>query len=75
MSMNTVRIYASGLIFCSVCAPKEMMRSEVENDVNAHNPTGIDHLWHISSEDFKDGTKNGAVCPDDETKVHYLLNC
>lgn len=71
-----VIVYASGIVACSACAPKTMDRAEVESQVNAKVPTGLDHGWSISpDEKFKSGQPNPCQCEDDESRVHYLLNC
>lgn len=70
-------IYSSALVYCSVCADKNMLPAEIEERVNSENPTGIESRWHISeNKTFTDGNKNPTPCnkyPD--TKIHYLLNC
>ena len=50
-----IHIYASEIGYCSVCAPKEMKRQEVENEVNLESPTGIHSSWKIADEKFKVG--------------------
>ncbi len=73
--MRTI-IYSSGVVCASVCAPKEMPVTEIEEDVNLQLPTGIDSKWKISKDaTFKTGEKNPHECEKDEKKLHYLLNC
>lgn len=72
--MKTI-IYSKGLVACSVCAPKELPKTYIEEDVNSQLPTGIDSKWTISKEDFQTGEKNPHECEKDPKKLHYLLNC
>lgn len=67
--------YNVGICMASACAPKNLPREEVEDQVNAEHPTGIRSRWTIADEDFQDGTPNGAVCHDDPDRVHWLLSC
>ncbi len=73
--MKNIDIYARGIIACSVCAPKDMSREEVELQVNMKNPTGIDSKWTITRDDFADGAENPYVCDRSTEKLHYLLHC
>lgn len=69
-----VIIYSTGLVYCSVCAPKDFTAKEVEDAVNEQDPLLGDSRWIVSSEDFKDGSKNPHICEKDDKKLHYLLN-
>lgn len=73
---SDVFVYASGIVFCSVCAPENMSRSEVERLVNMQNPSGVTP-WKISEERFATGEENPHKCEkyDQEKRLHYLLNC
>ena len=70
-----VKIYSSGLVACSVCAPKAMPRKEIEFQVNQQSPTGISSQWEVSSEAFRTGQSNPTVCEKDDCRLHYLLHC
>ncbi len=71
-----VEIYSTGLVHCSVCAPFEMPRAEVETEVNRQRPPGGTLSWKISNEDFSDGSLNGGEqhCSRGKTR-HWLLVC
>lgn len=73
-----VEIYSMGLLCCSVCAPAEMPREEVEKHVNEQSPAGTTHGWRISEDEaFSDGTtENGGIvdCYRGRTR-HWLLEC
>jgi hypothetical protein len=75
--MSEIEIYSQGPVACSVCAPKEMERGEVERLVNLENPTGIESRWHISDDThFASGHSHPGPCPDNTlTRTHYLLTC
>ena len=74
--MTDITIYSKGPVSCSVCVPTSSTRQEIEDAVNAENPTGIDRKWHISSDaTFKTGEKNPHQCEKDAHRIHYLLNC
>ena len=45
---DIVQVYSSGLLFCSVCAPKEMTPKQVAENVNLYNPSGTTNGWEIS---------------------------
>lgn len=73
-----VEIYSMGMLCCSVCAPADMGREEVERRVNEQSPSGTSNGWRISEDKFfSDGeTENGGVvnCSRGETR-HWLLDC
>ena len=73
-----VEIYSMGMLCCSVCAPAEMPREEVEKSVNEQSPAGTEHGWRISEDKtFSDGTtENGGIvdCHRGHTR-HWLLDC
>lgn len=72
----SVMIYSEGLIFLSVCVAKDMPLEEVEADVNRLRPTGISSPWKISDEKkFANGQSHPLPCDQDDSHVHYLLNC
>lgn len=70
---SKVTIYGNGLVFCSVCAPKDMSKEELAKEVNLQNPSGV-LPWGISEEKFADGTDNPHQCEKSEN-LHYLFNC
>lgn len=67
----SVMIYSEGLLFLSVCVAKDMPLEEVESDVNRLRPTGISSPWSISDEK----KSHPFPCDQDDSHVHYLLNC
>lgn len=71
----TIHIYAVGVCYCSVCAPSDMSKEDVEIWVNTQNPTGIKSKWKISDENFNSGEENGFIniCDGKETR-HWLLD-
>lgn len=69
----TVNVYSIGILACSVCAPPEMTREEVEKAVNAMNPTGVDSQWRVSDEPFRTGEPNPLDV--DGCGRHWLLVC
>lgn len=75
--MTKIQIYAYGLVYCSVCAPKTMSREDIEEEVNASSPTGISSSWKISKDEFFKGDtrKNGCDCEDDDSRRHWLMVC
>lgn len=74
--MNEVMIYSDGLLYCSVCAPKDMPIEAVTNEVNRQQPTGITSQWQLSKDEtFKNGEPNPCPCEKDNTRLHYLFNC
>lgn len=71
-----VIVYASGIAVCSACAPKSMSREDVEAQVNAKLPTGLNHGWSISDQPtFKGGEPNPCQCEDVDARQHFLLEC
>lgn len=74
--MNKVMVYTEGLVFCSVCAPKDMPIEQVTKEVNRISPTMIKSDWRLSTDvTFKDGRSNPCVCEVDSARQHYLFNC
>jgi hypothetical protein len=71
-----VFVYASGLIYCSACAPEDMPKEEVEKLVNLINPSGVSN-WTIAEEPFADGKPNPSKCDkySSENRLHHLLSC
>lgn len=67
-------LYAKGLCYCSVCTELQTPE-EVEQWVNANNPTGTKYKWKISKDNFKDGKSNPCQCEQKSTHKHYLLVC
>lgn len=79
--MSDVWIYAKGPLSCSVCAPAEMGREEVEDAVNSQHPcgpVGSTLRWRVADDEFfKDGTTpNGGIvdCDKGHTR-HWFLDC
>ncbi len=71
-----VYIYAEGPVTISVCASKEMSRSEIERQVNDLRPTGIQSRWTISKDKrFDTGESIPCECDEDSSCQHWLLNC
>ena len=71
-----IQIYSVGLVYLSVCVPKEMSKERIEELVNAERATGISSDWEVSDETFASGDPNPypcSTCPDD--RLHYLMNC
>lgn len=70
--MTPISIYSFGIVHCSVCAPHDMTAEQVEQEVNAHEPTGISSRWHVSEETFRGGEPNPFR---QECGNHWLLVC
>lgn len=73
--LREVNVYSVGLCHCSVCAPADMSRKDVEAMVNYLNPTGIQSKWVIDlSPTFLDGSENGRLqtCEGVPTR-HWLM--
>lgn len=71
-----VQVYSTGLCFCSVCAPADMLIPDMLRQVNLSNPTGLDHGWEVDDAgEFASGHPNPCVCGNDDTRLHYLLSC
>lgn len=71
-----VRVYTFGIVHCSVCAPKDMPREQVETETNLAHPTGLDHGWKIAPDKtFKDGEPNPCPCNDTNDCQHWLMVC
>jgi hypothetical protein len=68
--------YRVGLCMASVCAPKSMPIEEVEAQVNADNPTGLDFPWRLCDDaTFSGGQPNPCPCDQSPNRIHWLLNC
>ena len=70
-----VAVYTFGICHCSVCAPKDMQRSEVEWQTDIAHPTGLDYGWKIDDGPFKGGEPNPCECNWDKNRLHYLMTC
>lgn len=68
------RIYSSGLIHSSVCAPSDWTKDDVEVWMNVQSPTGIDSRWEVREEAFRTGEPNPTPCNQSGGK-HWLLTC
>jgi hypothetical protein len=74
--MDTIEIYASGILYCSVCAPKRLAVRTVERVVNELNPTLITTKWKVSKDKtFKTGETNPCICENYPDRLHYLMEC
>lgn len=69
-----------GFIFRCACAPKSWSGERVSEQLTSDDPPGtMANHWVISEPDneregpFKG--VNNVPCPDDENRVHWLLNC
>lgn len=50
--------------------------AEIEREVNAVNPTGIDSPWRIHPGPFASGQPNPCPCDGNyPNRKHYLLSC
>lgn len=67
----SVDIYATGLVYCSVCASPDMEAVDVERAVNAKNPSGVTP-WQVADESFRTGEDNPHLR---ECGQHWLLSC
>lgn len=72
-----IDVYTNGLCCCSACVPKDATADQIEDAVNAVNPTGTDSRWRISKDAFfKGGEPNPGPCNHDpEGRRHVLLEC
>lgn len=52
------------------CAPKEMPREEVQQEIDKYHPSGTSCGWQLCYQ--KD---NPIQCEEDETKQHWLCQC
>ncbi|MQB00514.1 MAG: hypothetical protein GEU78_09525 [Actinobacteria bacterium] len=67
-------VYAHGLGMASACT--SLTDEQATERINAVHPTGIRNPWTIVNEPFRDGTPNGAPCPDaPDTRRHLLFEC
>jgi hypothetical protein len=73
--MERVAPYAIGLVHTSVCAVDDATPSEIRGAANREAPTGLDHGWEISLEDFASGERNGCPCNEHDGRRHWLLVC
>lgn len=75
--LEDVNIYAVGVCYCSVCAPKKMSIREVTRIVNIKNPAGPTYGWRKSKDKkFNKGDQsNPCECENDKTRRHILFNC
>lgn len=72
-----VHVIAHGVVYCSVCVPKDMSRLDIEQGTNLEIPTGISSRWKISNDkEFRTGQPNPCQCEQfPNSRLHYLLNC
>jgi hypothetical protein len=73
----SIEIYANGICYCSVCAPKEMTAGEITIAVNLKNPTGTRDEWEVSSDKtFRTGESSPCPCEKKpNTHQHWLMVC
>ena len=68
-----------GLVYRAVCAPKSWSPEQVAEDVTQNYPPGTSlNRWEISEPKKRYDSFNNTnciPCPDDENRVHWLLNC
>ena len=70
-----VDIYAVGLCSMSLCAPKDMSKTNIELEANKQHPTGVSP-WQIAEEEtFADGTEMPKVRERHKDHLHWLLHC
>lgn len=67
--------YSVGPLCISACAPKDLALNEVEVEVDAQHPTGLDHGWKVAGEAFRGGHANPCECETDPSRRHWLLTC
>ena len=60
-----------GLVSAHVCVPGEWTNQQVEDFVNMHNPTGLDHGWRV----HKTKDPERVPCEDRCSYVHVVLVC
>ena len=70
-----VEVYASGMIYCSVCADETLSGKDVAARVEATSPAGTEYGWEVAEEDFRTGEENPHPCEDAEGRRHWLLIC
>jgi hypothetical protein len=71
---RTVNVYSNGIVHCSVCAPKDMEREEVERLTNLANLSGTTHGWRVSDDlTFASGEPNPHDAGD--CGRHWLMVC
>lgn len=68
-----------GLVYRCVCAPKSWSAERVAEDVTRSDPPGTSlNEWVISDPMEREDQFNGVnqlPCPDDENRIHWMLNC
>jgi hypothetical protein len=58
----------------TVCVPKEMPATELEQKINAENRTGVGPWWKVSAANtFQSGEAHPCPCNQDPDRLHYLL--
>lgn len=71
-----VKVYRIGLCFISVCAVSGLAGPEVARQATVLHPTGLDHGWKVSAEEFSTGEPNPSPCnKDGKNRRHWLLEC
>lgn len=76
--MSKVHAYAVGIVSLSACAPAGMPPGQVEAEVNAQDPTGLDGCpWRLAGDEkkFADGKPNPGPCEQEPGRMHYLFHC
>jgi hypothetical protein len=58
----------------TVCVPKEMPATELEQKINAENRTGGGPWWKVSATNtFQSGEAHPCPCNQETDRLHYLL--
>lgn len=75
--MQDVEVYNNGILYCSVCAPKDMPVEDVVRRVNEVNTAGTMQGWGLDdSGQWASGAPMLSPCTDKpDTHTHYLMAC
>ena len=77
--MSGVDIYKAGPLSLSVCAPKTMLRDEIEELVNGQHPCAMPPStlrWRIADDThFKGGEKIPKQCEHITGRQHWFMDC
>jgi hypothetical protein len=75
LAPNCVRIFASGITCCAVCAPKDFDRTKLEKEITSREGRGAGFDWKVYEGEFPDNANNPRPCPHDPARQHWLLVC